>query len=58
MVQSLEMTYASQGVQIELIDMGGPVSPDYEVSNPHNIAVKAWEWYSGLKERPSFEVKL
>jgi NAD(P)-dependent dehydrogenase (short-subunit alcohol dehydrogenase family) len=56
LMQSLEQTYSSQGVHIGLINVGGQVSPDDKVYNPPNIAAKAWEWFSQLKEKPSFEV--
>ncbi|KEY74718.1 hypothetical protein S7711_05467 [Stachybotrys chartarum IBT 7711] len=56
LAQSLNMTYGSQGVHIGLINVGGPVSPESEVHNPRNIASKAWDWFSELKEKPSFEV--
>ncbi|KAI0163529.1 hypothetical protein BJ166DRAFT_526584 [Pestalotiopsis sp. NC0098] len=56
MAQSMHMTYASQGVAVGLINVGGPVAPDHPTRNPSNIAAKSWEWFSGLKEKPSFEV--
>lgn len=56
MIQSLNMTYASEGVNIGLINVGGQVSPEHETWNPSNIADKAWDWYTGYKEDPAFEV--
>lgn len=56
MAQSMHMTYASQGVAVGLINVGGPVSPDHPTRNPSNIAAKTWDWFAGLKEEPSFEV--
>lgn len=56
MAQSMHMTYASQGVAVGLINVGGPVSPDHATRNPHNIAERSWEWFVGLEEKPSFEV--
>lgn len=41
LVQSLSLTYASQGVHLGLINVGGPVSPEDETWNPTNIAAKA-----------------
>ncbi|KAK6196738.1 hypothetical protein LQW54_011247 [Pestalotiopsis sp. IQ-011] len=56
MAQSMHMTYASQGVAVGLINVGGPVSPDHPTRNPANIAARSWDWFAGLKEKPSFEV--
>lgn len=56
LMQSLNKTYASEGVNIGLINVGGPVSPEHETWNPKTIAEKAWNWYSGYKENPDFEV--
>ena len=56
LIQSLRMEYGSQGVHIGMINVGGPVSPDHKDWNPTNIAAKAWEWFSGLKEQDSLEV--
>lgn len=53
LMQSLSMTYASEGVLIGLVNVGGQVSPEAKNVNPTNIAEKAWEWYSESKE---FEV--
>lgn len=59
LVQSLHMTYASQGVHIGVVNVqGGPVSADHEVWNPANIASKAWDWFETASTggKPSFEV--
>lgn len=56
LMQSLHMTYAPQGVNLGLINVGGQVSPEHETWNPRNIAEKAWDWYSGYKQNPAFEV--
>ncbi|KAK7756777.1 hypothetical protein SLS62_001220 [Diatrype stigma] len=56
LMQSLSMTYGSQGLHVGLINVGGPVSPADEVWNPTNIAVKAWDWFSKPKEESTFEV--
>lgn len=56
MAQSMHMTYAAQGVAVGLINVGGPVSPDHPSRNPSNIAARSWDWFAGLKEKPSFEV--
>lgn len=56
MMQSLNMTYASQGVNIGLINVGGQVSPEHETWNPSNIAQKTWDWYAGYKQNSAFEV--
>ncbi|KAL1838048.1 hypothetical protein VTJ49DRAFT_3096 [Mycothermus thermophilus] len=54
LVQSLNLTYAPEGVHIGIINVAGPVSPDDAVRNPNNIAAKTWEWFEeGGKE---FEV--
>jgi len=58
LVQSLNLTYAAQGVHIGVVNVGGPVSPDHEAWNPDNIAQKTWEWYEDAKETPSFEVEI
>ncbi|KAF9876885.1 short-chain dehydrogenase reductase sdr [Colletotrichum karsti] len=57
-VQTLRMSYENEGVYIGLINVGGPVSHDHEVWNPDNIAKKSWEWFSQIKDKPSFEVKI
>ncbi|KKY32255.1 putative short-chain alcohol [Diaporthe ampelina] len=56
LVQSLSLTYASQGVHLGLINVGGPVSPEHETWNPANIATKAWDWFAKSREEPTFEV--
>lgn len=56
LMQSLSLTYASQGVHLGLINVGGPVSPEAETWNPTNIAAKAWEWFEKSREEPTFEV--
>ncbi|KAF5491022.1 hypothetical protein CGCF413_v010917 [Colletotrichum fructicola] len=58
LAQTLRMSYESEGVHIGLINVGGQVFPDHETWNPPNIAEKAWEWFSQIKENPSFEVKI
>ncbi|KAF0327908.1 hypothetical protein GQ607_004739 [Colletotrichum asianum] len=58
LAQTLRMSYKSEGVHIGLINVGGQVFPDHETWNPPNIAEKAWEWFSQIKENPSFEVKI
>lgn len=58
LMQSLNKTYASSGggVNIGLINVGGPVSPEHTTWNPSHIAEKAWGWFSGYRENPAFEV--
>lgn len=59
LMQSLSLTYASQGVHFGLINVGGPVSPEHETwnsTNSTNIAEKAWDWFAKSKEEPTFEV--
>ncbi|KAG6367150.1 hypothetical protein INS49_001333 [Diaporthe citri] len=56
LVQSLSMTYASQGVHLGLINVGGQVSPEHETLNPTNAAPKAWDWFAKSREEPTFEV--
>ncbi|KAF7514499.1 hypothetical protein G7054_g15262 [Neopestalotiopsis clavispora] len=56
MVQSMNMTWVPQGVSVGLINVGGPVTADHPTRNPPNIADKSWEWFSQLREKPSFEV--
>lgn len=57
LVQSLHKTYSSEGkVNIGLINVRGPVSPEHETWNPTNIADKTWAWFSGYREDPAFEV--
>lgn len=58
LMQSLYMTYASQGIHIGLINVGGPVTTEHGSWNPTNIAARSWEWFSQLKENPTFEVKI
>ncbi|RYP04083.1 hypothetical protein DL764_004677 [Monosporascus ibericus] len=58
LMQSLSMAYASQGIHVGLINVGGPVSPTDKVWNPTNIAAKAWEWFAQSKEKPTFEVMI
>ncbi|KAL2130877.1 hypothetical protein VTI74DRAFT_5831 [Chaetomium olivicolor] len=53
LVQSLNMTYAPEGVHIGVINVAGPVSPDEPERNPTNIAAKTWEWFDAGRE---FEV--
>ncbi|KAK3305112.1 uncharacterized protein B0T15DRAFT_554980 [Chaetomium strumarium] len=45
LVQSLNMTYGSQGVFVGVINVAGPVAPTDAVGNPANIAAKTWEWF-------------
>lgn len=56
LVQCLNMTYGSEGVIVGLVNVGGEVSPEQPTRNPTNIAAKAWEWVTGHKENPAFEV--
>lgn len=63
LMQSLNKTYASSGstagkggVNIGLINVRGPVSPEHATWSPSNIAEKAWSWFSGYRENPAFEV--
>lgn len=58
LMQSLEMTYASRGVRIGLINVGGPVTPEHKDWNTLNIATRAWEWFAQSKENQTFEVKI
>ncbi|KAF6814679.1 short-chain dehydrogenase reductase sdr [Colletotrichum sojae] len=58
LVQSLRMTYESQGVHVGLIVVGGPVAEDHATLNPGNIAERTWEWFEGIKESPSLEVNI
>ncbi|GAB1315479.1 hypothetical protein MFIFM68171_05689 [Madurella fahalii] len=53
LVQSLNMTYGSQGVLVGVINVAGPVAPSDAVRNPTNIAAKTWEWFEKGNE---FEV--
>lgn len=53
LVQSLNMTYAPEGVHVGVINVAGIVSPDESERNPANIAAKTWEWFETGKE---FEV--
>lgn len=53
LVQSLQLTYGSQGVFIGVINVAGQVSPSDPVRNPDNIAAKTWEWFEAGKD---FEV--
>ncbi|CAN8103843.1 unnamed protein product [Discula destructiva] len=56
LMQSLNMTYAAQGINVGLINVAGQVSPEDKTWNPTNIAAKAWDWFAGYKENPTFEV--
>lgn len=56
LVQSLSLTYASEGVLLGLINVGGQVSPEHDTWNPTNIAAKAWDWFSKSREERTFEV--
>ena len=58
LMQSLAMTYVSEGVQVGLITVGGPVSPTAETWSPKNIAARAWEWFAQSKTHPAFEVEI
>jgi NAD(P)-dependent dehydrogenase (short-subunit alcohol dehydrogenase family) len=55
LMQSLNQTYAPEGVHVGMIVVGGQVSPDAETLNPSNIAEKTWEWYNNTKD---FEVEI
>lgn len=52
-VQSLDLSYASEGVHIGVINVAGPVAREDPLRNPTNIAAKAWEWVEVGKD---FEV--
>lgn len=56
LVQCLNMTYAPEGILVGLINVAGQVSPEDATWNPTNIASKAWDWFIGYKENPTFEV--
>lgn len=56
LMQSLSLTYVSEGVHLGLINVGGPVSPEHETWNPTNIAAKAWDWFAESKDNSTFEV--
>lgn len=56
LIQSLQMTYGSEGILIGIINVGGPVTPVHEAWNPPNIAARAWEWFAQSKTNPTFEV--
>ncbi|KAK4174628.1 hypothetical protein QBC36DRAFT_242885 [Triangularia setosa] len=56
LVQSLNLTYTSEGVHIGVINVAGQVSSEDEVRNPTRIAAKTWEWFQGAREKPNFEV--
>ncbi|KAF6816169.1 short-chain dehydrogenase reductase sdr [Colletotrichum musicola] len=58
LVQSLRMTYESQGVHVGLIVVGGAVAEDHPTLNPGNIAERTWAWFKGIKESPSLEVNI
>ncbi len=53
LVQSLNMTYAPEGVHIGVINVAGIVTPDEPERNPTNIAARTWEWFEAGKD---FEV--
>jgi NAD(P)-dependent dehydrogenase (short-subunit alcohol dehydrogenase family) len=55
MVQSLNMTYAPEGVHVGVINVQGPVSPEDPDRSPTIIAAKTWEWFEVGKE---FEVAI
>jgi NAD(P)-dependent dehydrogenase (short-subunit alcohol dehydrogenase family) len=55
MVQSLNMTYAPEGVHVGVINVQGPVSPEDPDRSPTIIAAKTWEWFQVGKE---FEVAI
>lgn len=56
LVQCLNMTYGPKGVIVGLVNVAGQVSPEDKTWNSTNIAAKAWDWFSGHKENPTFEV--
>lgn len=58
LVQCLNMTYASEGVIVGLVNVAGQVSPEDPTFNPTNIAAKAWDWVAGWKANPTFEVHI
>ena len=53
LVQSLNLTYAPEGVHVGVINVAGAVSPDEPERNPKNIAAKTWGWFEEGRE---FEV--
>ncbi|KAK3299615.1 uncharacterized protein B0H64DRAFT_430586 [Chaetomium fimeti] len=53
LVQSLNLTYAPEGVHVGVINVAGQVSPEDPVRNPTNIAAETWKWFEQGKE---FEV--
>ncbi|KAK3356584.1 hypothetical protein B0T25DRAFT_449672 [Lasiosphaeria hispida] len=58
LVQSLSLTYTSEGVHVGVINVAGPVTLEDKIRNPSNIARKTWEWFEGAKWKPSFEVEI
>ncbi|KAH6845775.1 hypothetical protein B0I37DRAFT_191952 [Chaetomium sp. MPI-CAGE-AT-0009] len=53
LVQSLNLTYAPEGVHVGVINVAGQVFPEDPVRNPTNIAAETWKWFEEGKE---FEV--
>lgn len=56
LVQSLSMTYASEGVHVGLIVVGGVVTPEHKTLNPTNIAAETWKWFN--EDKPALEVSI
>jgi NAD(P)-dependent dehydrogenase (short-subunit alcohol dehydrogenase family) len=53
LVQSLNLTYAPEGVHVGVINVAGQVSPEDPVRNPTNIAEQTWKWF---EQGTEFEV--
>ncbi|KAH6637259.1 hypothetical protein F5144DRAFT_210030 [Chaetomium tenue] len=53
LVQSLNLTYAPEGVHVGVINVAGQVFPDDPVRNPTNIAAETWKWF---EQGTEFEV--
>jgi NAD(P)-dependent dehydrogenase (short-subunit alcohol dehydrogenase family) len=53
LVQSLNLTYAPEGVHVGVINVAGQVSPEDPVRNPENIAAQTWKWF---EQGTEFEV--
>lgn len=57
LVQTLNMTYAQQGIHVGLISVSGQVSPDNKILNPVNIADETWKFFE-TAENDKLEVEL
>lgn len=53
LVQSLNLTYAPEGVHVGVINVAGQVFPEDPVRNPTNIAAETWKWF---EQGTEFEV--